>query len=77
MPLMESYLQALIGLILIKSMTSVLRNIRTVEDGEWMGIGTFYQSSIHTVHSLEVVGAIMNKCGKTLILLWHFLIIMI
>lgn len=48
MPLMESYLQALIGLILIKSMTSVLRNIRTVEDGEWMGIGTFYQSPIHT-----------------------------
>lgn len=34
MPLMESYLQVLIGLILIKSMTSVLRNIRTVEDGE-------------------------------------------
>ena len=77
MPLMESYLQALNGLILIKSMTSVLRNIRTVEDGEWMGIGTFYQSSIHTVHSLEALGAIMNKCGKSLILLWHFLIIMI
>ena len=57
MPLMEAYPQALIGLILIKSMTSVLRNIRTVEDGEWMGIGTFYQSPIHTVHSLEALGA--------------------
>lgn len=77
MPLMETYLQALIGLILIKSMTSVLRNIRTVEDGEWMGIGTFYQSPTHTVHSLEAVGAIMNKRGKSLILLRHFLIIMI
>ena len=77
MPLMEAYLQALIGLILIKSMTSVLRNIRTVEDGEWMGIGTFYQSPTHTVHSLETVGAIMNKRGKSLILLRHFLIIMI
>ena len=77
MPLMEAYPQSLIGLILIKSMTSVLRNIRTVEDGEWMGIGTFYQSPIHAVHSLEALGAIMYKCGKSLILLWHFLIIMI
>ena len=45
----------------VKSVTSVLRNIRTVEDGEWMGIyyvdGTFYESPIHTVHSLEAVGA--------------------
>ena len=45
----------------VKSVTSVLRNIRTVEDGEWMGIyyvdGKFYQSPIHTVHSLEAVGA--------------------
>lgn len=44
-----------------KSVASVLRNIHTVEDGEWMGIylydGKFYESPIHTVHSLEAVGA--------------------
>lgn len=44
-----------------KAVASVLRNIRTAEDGEWMGIylenGIFYESPIHTVHSLEAVGA--------------------
>lgn len=44
-----------------KAVASVLRNIYTVEDGQWMGIylcdGKFYESSIHTVHSLEAVGA--------------------
>lgn len=44
-----------------KAVASVLRNIHTVEDGQWMGIylcdGKFYESSIHTVHSLEAVGA--------------------
>lgn len=44
-----------------KAVTSVLRNIHTVEDGQWMGIylcdGKFYESPIHTVHSLEAVGA--------------------
>lgn len=44
-----------------KAVASVLRNIRTAEDGEWMGIylenGVFYESPIHTVHSLEAVGA--------------------
>ena len=45
----------------VKSVTSVLRNMHTVEEGDWMGIyyvdGKFYQSPIHTVHSLEAVGA--------------------
>lgn len=44
-----------------KTVVSVLRNIFTVEDGDWMGIyykdGKFYESSIHKVHSLEAVGA--------------------
>lgn len=44
-----------------KAVASVLRNINTVEDGQWLGIylhnGKFYESSIHTVHSLEAVGA--------------------
>ena len=45
----------------VKSVTSVLRNMYTVEEGDWMGIyyvdGKFYQSPIHRVHSLEAVGA--------------------
>ena len=45
----------------VKSVTSVLRNMYTVEEGDWMGIyyvdGKFYQTSIHRVHSLEAVGA--------------------
>ena len=45
----------------VKSVTSVLRNMHTVEEGDWMGIyyvdGKFYQSPIHRVHSLEAVGA--------------------
>lgn len=40
---------------------SVLRNMRTVEEGDWMGIylkdGVFYESPVHTVHSVEAVGA--------------------
>ena len=44
----------------VKSVTSVLRNMHTVEE-DWMGIyyvdGKFYQSPIHRVHSLEAVGA--------------------
>lgn len=44
-----------------KAVASVLRNMRTVEDGDWMGIylkdGVFYESPVHTVHSLEAVGA--------------------
>ena len=44
-----------------RTVASVLRNIRTVEDGDWMGIylkdGKFYESPVHTVHSLEAVGA--------------------
>lgn len=43
------------------AVASVLRNLHSVEDGEWMGIylkdGVYYESSIHTVHSLEAVGA--------------------
>lgn len=43
------------------AVASVLRNLKTAEDGEWMGIylkdGQFYESPIHTVHSLEAVGA--------------------
>lgn len=45
----------------VKSVTSVLRNMHSVEEGDWMGIyyvdGKFYQSPIHSVHSLEAVGA--------------------
>lgn len=37
----------------VKSVTSVLRNMHTVEEGDWMGIyyvdGKFYQSPIHRV----------------------------
>lgn len=37
----------------VKSVTSVLRNMHTVEEGDWMGIyyvdGKFYQSPIHTI----------------------------
>lgn len=44
----------------VKSVTSVLRYMYTVEE-DWMGIyyvdGKFYQSPIHRVHSLEAVGA--------------------
>lgn len=44
-----------------KAVASVLRNLHSVEDGDWMGIylkdGVFYESPIHTVHSLEAVGA--------------------
>lgn len=44
-----------------RAVASVLRNMHTVEDGEWMGIylkdGKFYESPVHTVHSLEAVGA--------------------
>ncbi len=44
-----------------KAVASVLRNLHSVEDGEWMGIylkdGVFYESPVHTVHSLEAVGA--------------------
>ena len=44
----------------VKSVTSVLRNMHTVEE-DWMGIyyvdGKFHQSPIHSVHSLEAVGA--------------------
>lgn len=44
-----------------KAVASVLRNLKTAEDGEWMGIylkdGRFYESPVHTVHSLEAVGA--------------------
>lgn len=44
-----------------RAVASVLRNMHTVEDGDWMGIylkdGVFYESPVHTVHSLEAVGA--------------------
>lgn len=44
-----------------RAVASVLRNMHTVEDGDWMGIylteGKFFESPIHTVHSLEAVGA--------------------
>lgn len=44
-----------------RAVASVLRNMRTVEDGDWMGIylkdGKFYESPVHRVHSLEAVGA--------------------
>ena len=45
----------------VKSVTSVLRNMHTVEEGDWMGIyyvdGKFYQSPNHRVHSFEAEGA--------------------
>lgn len=44
-----------------RTVASVLRDIHSVEDGDWMGIylkdGVFYETPIHTVHSLEAVGA--------------------
>lgn len=44
-----------------KAVASVLRNLYTVEDGDWMGIylknGKFYESPVHKVHSFEAVGA--------------------
>ena len=44
-----------------KVVASVLRNLYTVEDGDWMGIylkdGNFYESPVHKVHSFEAVGA--------------------
>lgn len=44
-----------------QAVASVLRNMHSAEDGEWMGIylkdGKFYESPVHTVHSLETVGA--------------------
>ena len=44
-----------------RAVASVLRDIHSVEDGDWMGIylkdGVFYETPIHTVHSLEAVGA--------------------
>jgi len=43
------------------AVASVLRNMHTVEDGDWMGIyltgDTFFETPVHTVHSLEAVGA--------------------
>ena len=43
------------------AVASVLRNLKTAEDGDWMGIylkdGHFYESPVHTVHSFEAVGA--------------------
>ena len=44
-----------------KAVASVLRNLYTVEDGDWLGIylkdGKFYESPVHKVHSFEAVGA--------------------
>lgn len=44
-----------------KAVASVLRSMRTVEDGDWMALyldkDVFYESPIHRVHSLEAVGA--------------------
>lgn len=44
-----------------KAVASVLRNLYTAEDGDWMGIylkdGVFYESPVYRVHSLEAVGA--------------------
>ncbi len=40
---------------------SVLRNIHSVEDSDWMAIylkdGKFYESPVHTIHVMEGVGA--------------------
>lgn len=44
-----------------KAVASVLRNMHTVEDGDWMAIylteDQFYETPVHHVHSLEAVGA--------------------
>ena len=44
-----------------KAVASALRNLYTVEDGDWMGIylkdGKFYESPVRKVHSFEAVGA--------------------
>lgn len=44
-----------------KTVASVLRNIRSVEDSDWMGIllqdGKFYESPVHSVHVMEGVAA--------------------
>lgn len=44
-----------------KAVASVLRNMYTAEDGDWLGIylkdGVFYESPVHKVHSFEAVGA--------------------
>lgn len=44
-----------------RAVASVLRNVHSVEDGQWMGLylkdGVFYESPVHQVHSLEAVGA--------------------
>mgnify|MGYP000240666457 CR=1 FL=1 len=44
-----------------KAVASVLRNMYTAEDGDWMAIylkdGVFYESPVHKVHSFEAVGA--------------------
>lgn len=61
----ESYKQGMLEIMKqfpnVKSVTSVLRNMHSVEQGDWMGIyykdGKFYESPIHSVHSLEAVGA--------------------
>ena len=42
-----------------KAVASVLRNLYTVEDGDWMGIylkdGKFYESPVRKVHSLSLI----------------------
>ena len=44
-----------------KTVASVLRNIHSVEESEWMGIllqdGKFYESPVHSVHIMEGVAA--------------------
>ncbi len=44
-----------------KTVASVLRNIRSAEESDWMGIllrgGTFYESPVHQVHVMEGVAA--------------------
>ena len=44
-----------------RAVASVLRSMRTVEDGDWMAIyltgDHFYETPVHHVHSLEAVGA--------------------
>src|SRR5699024_6607807 len=58
-----------------QAVASVLRNMRTVEDGDWMGIyltdGKFYERPVHTVHSLEAVGAGDAIAGRLLHCLAH------
>lgn len=61
----DSYKQGMLEIMKqfpnVSSVTSVLRNMHSVEEGDWMGIyytnGKFYESPIHSVHSLEAVGA--------------------